>query len=108
MIAATHLEERAAEAQAEQHRREGQRGAEQRVVEHGHLDQQRPGAIGIGDGELERGVGAERGAADDRALELEVVEQRRDLMAEGAIEYRRLSSGRSERPWPSRSSVITR
>ena len=67
----------------DEQRGERERAAQQRVVEHGHLDQQAADALGRRGGGLERGVGAERRAAHDRLVDLEVVEQRDRLAAEG-------------------------
>ena len=78
------------------------------VVEHRHLRDQPADPLGCQHGDLERDVGAQRRAADDGLLGAELVEQR-DRPAR-----RRPSSstpagrrGRSERPWPSRSTVTT-
>ena len=76
------LEGGAAEAQPDHHRREGGGHRNQGVVEHRHLEEEAPGALGRVGGELEADVGAERGAADDGGVELEVVEQGGDLAGE--------------------------
>ena len=57
--------------------------AEQRAVEHRHLDHHAAQPLGRERRRLERGVGAERGAHHDRLLDLEVVEQRDRLLPEG-------------------------
>ena len=67
----------------EQDRQEDQPRGDQGVVEHRHLDQQPARLRGMARGELERRVGAERGAADHRPVELEVVDQGGELVAEG-------------------------
>ena len=61
----TSLHDRLAERQRDHQRREGERAAEQRVVEHRHLDHHAAHALGRRGGDLERGVGAERRARDD-------------------------------------------
>ena len=76
------LEGGAAEAQPDHHRREGGGHRDQGVVEHRHLEEEALGALGLVGGELEGDVGAERGAADDGGVELEVVEQGGDLAGE--------------------------
>ena len=81
--AAEQAGDRRPEGQAREQRGERERAAQQRVVEHGHLDQQAADALGRRGGGLERGVGAERRAAHDRLVDLEVVEQRDRLAAEG-------------------------
>ena len=73
---------RGAERQPQHQRRERDRGAEQRVVEHGHLDHHAAQALGRQRGDLERRVGAQRGAHHHRLVDLEVVEQRHHLAAE--------------------------
>jgi hypothetical protein len=64
-------------------RRECERAAEQRVVEHGHLDHHPTQALGRQRRRLERRVRAERGAEDDRLVDLQVIEQRDHLRPEG-------------------------
>ena len=64
-------------------RDEGEDPGLQGVVEHRHLDDQAPDPLGRDHRDLERDVGAQRRAADDRLLGAEVVEQRDDLLAEG-------------------------
>ena len=59
----TSAHHRLAEAQRDHQRREGERAAEQRVVEHRHLDHHAAQPLGRQRGRLERGVGAQRGAA---------------------------------------------
>ncbi len=54
-----------------------------RVVEHRHLDHHALQALGSHRGDLERDVGSQRGAADDRPLELQVIEQGHGLAGEG-------------------------
>ena len=58
------------------------RAGRDRVVQHRHLDDHPAQALGRERGHLERDVGAQRGAADHRLLELEVVEQRHGLPGE--------------------------
>ena len=76
------LEQRPGDAQPQHQRGEqaGHRG--QRVVEHRHLDEQALDPVGIVGRELQRDVGAQRGPADHRRLQPEVVEQRLDLARE--------------------------
>jgi hypothetical protein len=62
--------------------REGERAGDERVVEHGHLDDQAAYTLGRQNGGLERRVGAERGPANHRPIHSEVVEQRDRLRAE--------------------------
>ena len=52
------------------------------VVEHRHLEEEAAGAVGMVDRQLQGDVGAERGAADHRRVEPEVVEQGDDLAGE--------------------------
>ena len=73
---------RRAEGEAHEQRREGDRAAEQRVVEHRHLDQHALHPLRRGRGRLQRCVRAERGAADHRLLHPGGVEQRDRLAAE--------------------------
>ena len=72
------------ERQRDQDRSEGERAREQGVVEHGHLDDHPAQALRCGGGDLQGGVGPERGAHDDGLLELEVIHQRDDLVGEEA------------------------
>ena len=81
--AAHQARDRSPEREAHQQRREGDGAAEQRVVEHGHLDQHALHPLRCGGGGLERHVGAQRGPADHRLLHLGVVKQRDRLTAEG-------------------------
>ena len=55
-----HAHDPLAEGQRDQQRREGDRDTEQRVVEHGHLDDHAAHALRRERGRLERGVGAQR------------------------------------------------
>ncbi len=71
------------EAGGEQQRREGHDPGLERVVEDRHLQQQPADPLGGQHRDLERDVGAQRGAADDRLLGTEVVEQGDHLLAEG-------------------------
>jgi hypothetical protein len=73
---------RASKGEPDEQRRERDRAAEQRVVEHGHLDHEALDAIGGAGGRLERGVGAERRAAQHSLLHVGVVEQRDRLAPE--------------------------
>jgi hypothetical protein len=77
-----HAGDRCAEREPHQQRGERERAAEQRVVEHGHLDQHPAHALGRRDRRLECGVGAQRGAADHGLLDLDVIEQRDRLPPE--------------------------
>ena len=69
--------------QGHEQRRERDRAAEQRVVQHRHLHQQPAHALGRGRGGLQSRVRAQRRAADHRLVHLEVVEQRDRLATEG-------------------------
>jgi hypothetical protein len=71
-----------AERQPEHQRREGDRAADQRVVEHGHLDHHAAQPLRRQRRDLERRVRAQRGPEDDGLLDLEVVEQRHHLATE--------------------------
>ena len=71
-----------ARGQREHQRREGDRAAEQRVVEHRHLDHHPAHPLGRLRGHLERDVRAQRGAQHDRLGLVQVVEQRHHLAAE--------------------------
>ena len=102
-------QQRAAELQHGHDRGEDHRHGEQCVLEHGHLHEQRPRALRGAGGELERDVGAERGAADHGLVDAEVVEQRRDLVGERA--HRVIAGARCgppDCPWPSRLTQMTR
>ena len=79
---ASALHHRLAEREREQQRGERGRAGGDRVVEHGHLDHHPAQPLGRDRGQLERDVRSERGAADDRLVELEVVEQRQRLPGE--------------------------
>jgi hypothetical protein len=74
--------ERLAERQRHEQRREGQRAGHQGVVEHGHLDHEAAHPLRCADRGLERHVRPERGSADDRLVDVEVVEQGDGLLAE--------------------------
>jgi len=52
------------------------------VVEHRHLDDHPPHAFGRQGGHLERRVGTERRAEDDRLVDREMVQERDDLLGE--------------------------
>jgi hypothetical protein len=71
-----------AEREPDEQRGERDGAAEQGVVQHRHLDQHPPDAVGPGGGRLERHVGAEGGAADDRLLHARVVQERDRLAPE--------------------------
>jgi hypothetical protein len=71
------------EASGEHERREGDDPGLHRVVEHRHLHEQPAHPLGSEVGHLERDVGPQRGAADDRLVGAEVVEERDDLLPEG-------------------------
>jgi putative intracellular protease/amidase len=73
---------RGAEGEPHEQRRERERAAEQRVVQHRHLDHHPTHALRRQRGDLERGVGAQRGPHHRRLGQLEVGEQRHDLAAE--------------------------
>ena len=99
-----------AEAQPKQDRSEDQRGAEQRVLEHRHLDEQRAGPLRVVDGELER-----RRWRPARCRRRPARSSSRwsssasDLIGEGGHRVdRACPSGLSDSPWPSRSTVTTR
>jgi hypothetical protein len=68
--------------EAEEDGGEGGGDPGERVVEHRHLDEERLDALGLPDRELERDVGAQRGAAHDGGGQLEVLDQRRHLTGE--------------------------
>ena len=55
-----------------------------RVVEHRHLDHHAAQPLGCGRGELERSVGSERGPHHRRFVDLQVVQQRDQLLREDA------------------------
>ena len=80
--AGAELDRRPAQPQPEQDRGEDRGDPRQGVVEHRHLDEEALDPLGMANRQLERDVGAERGAADDRPLQAEVVEQREDLLGE--------------------------
>ena len=61
---------------------EDRRDSRQRVVEHRHLDEEALDPIRMANRQLERDVGAERGTADDRPLQSQVIEQREHLLGE--------------------------
>jgi len=71
-----------AEGQGDHQRREGDRAGQQRVVEHGHLEHHAADALRRAHRGLEARVGAQRGPAEHRLVELEVVEQRDHLLSE--------------------------
>jgi len=68
--------------QRDEQRRERERAPQQGVVEHWHLDHHPAQPLGVGVCDLERGVGAERGAHHRRLLDLQMVHQGDDLLAE--------------------------
>ncbi len=72
-----------AEGECDEQRGEGQGAAEQAVVEHRHLDHQPLQSLGVGRGDLEGGVGAQRGPHHDRLLDAQVVHQGDDLASVG-------------------------
>jgi hypothetical protein len=78
------LVQRLPEGEADEERREEDRAREQRVVEHRHLDDHAPEALGRRRGDLERRVGPQRRAPDHGLVELEVVHERDHLLPEGA------------------------
>ena len=78
------LHHRLAERERDEQRREGERAPQQRVVEHRHLDHHPAQPLGRHRGDLERRVGAQRGAHHDRLLDLQMVHQRDHLLAEEA------------------------
>ena len=71
------------EAGGEQQRTEGHQPGLEPVVEDRHLQQQTPDPLRRHDRHLQGDVGAQAGAADDRLLGTEVVEQGDDLLGEG-------------------------
>ena len=62
-----------AEGQRQQQRGEADRAAQQRVVQHRHLDEHALHPVGVGHRGLQRGVGAQRGAAQHRLVDPRVV-----------------------------------
>ena len=72
-----------AEAQRDHERREGDRAAQQRVVEHRHVDDHAADALGRVHRGLERRVGPQRGPAQHGVVDLEVIEQGDHLLPEG-------------------------
>ena len=71
------------ECKREQQRREDGRAGGDRVVEDWHLDEHAPQSRRGRRGHLERDVRPQRGASDDRLIELQVVQQRHRLRREG-------------------------
>ena len=76
------LHQRLADGQRHHQRRERDRAREQRVVEHGHLDHHAAQPLGRERCDLQRRVRAERRAPDHGLLDLQVVEQRDDVLGE--------------------------
>ena len=76
------LHHRLTEGERQEHRCEGDRAAEQPVVEHGHLDHHRAQALRVVGGYLQCRVRAERGPHHYRLLYLEVIHQPDYLLAE--------------------------
>ncbi len=73
---------RRADGHGNEQRRKRDGAAEERVVEDGHLEDHPAEALRGQRGNLQRDVGAQRGAPDDRLVQLEVVEKRHDVTRE--------------------------
>ena len=90
-------------------RRERDRAGEQRVVEHRHLDHHAAHAGGRERGDLERGVRARARCRRSTASSISRWSSSATTSrAKIGIEYRHMSRGLSDSPWPSRSKVMTR
>jgi len=72
-----------AEGQSQQQRCEGGRTGWNRVIQDGHLDQHPAHAFGCQRRELEGDVRPQRGTADHSLVQLQVIEQRKELLGEG-------------------------